>query len=236
MLTHWSQLVPNNYVNRHPKTLSNTWRKEDVTVEFWTADCACVWSCHESLWSYSEQEGLTDAANLYGSVCSWSNQLLDCLVGRAVCASSVAAGGGWKVGCHGLQGHSSLLTSPAQRLATSVSVRQNLPACHTCVALPPPPTPHPPYGDVQDHFTALLPGYRPVAHSATALNGLFCLAYRLRCFLLGGHGHWSSGCNSNTDQLLSFTSPASVLFLSRWVRLERCTDQSTVVSLVTELE
>ena len=24
MLTHWSQLVPNNYVNRHPKTLSNT--------------------------------------------------------------------------------------------------------------------------------------------------------------------------------------------------------------------
>ena len=24
MLTHWSQLVPNNYVNRHPRTLSNT--------------------------------------------------------------------------------------------------------------------------------------------------------------------------------------------------------------------
>ena len=41
------------------------------------------------------------------------------------------------MGCHGLQGHSSLLTSPAQRLATSVSVRQNLPACHTCVVGPP---------------------------------------------------------------------------------------------------
>ena len=24
MLQHWSQLVPNNYVNRHPRTLSNT--------------------------------------------------------------------------------------------------------------------------------------------------------------------------------------------------------------------
>ena len=45
------------------------------------------------------------------------------------------------MGCHCLQGHSSLLTSLAQRLATSVSVRQNLPACHTCVVHPPsPPT------------------------------------------------------------------------------------------------
>ena len=26
MLTHWSQLVPNNYVNQHPRTLSNTGR------------------------------------------------------------------------------------------------------------------------------------------------------------------------------------------------------------------
>ena len=26
MLTHWCQLVPNNYVNRHPRTLSNAWR------------------------------------------------------------------------------------------------------------------------------------------------------------------------------------------------------------------
>ena len=79
------------------------------------------------------------------------------------------------MGCHCLQGHSSLLTSLAQRLATSVSVRQNLPACHTCVVHPP----LPPYGDVQDHFTALLRGYRPVAHSATALNGLFSLPLAL---------------------------------------------------------
>ena len=29
MLRHWSQLVPNkNYVSRHPRTLSNTWRKK----------------------------------------------------------------------------------------------------------------------------------------------------------------------------------------------------------------
>ena len=28
MLTHWSQLVPNNYVNRHPRTLSITGKKE----------------------------------------------------------------------------------------------------------------------------------------------------------------------------------------------------------------
>ena len=31
MLTHWSQLVPNNYVNhRHPRTLSNTTAATEV--------------------------------------------------------------------------------------------------------------------------------------------------------------------------------------------------------------
>ena len=32
MLTHWSQLVPNSYVNRHPRTLSNT----TATADSWT--------------------------------------------------------------------------------------------------------------------------------------------------------------------------------------------------------
>ena len=40
MLRHWSQLVPNNYVNRHPRTISNT------TTGFFNAD----FSWETSLW------------------------------------------------------------------------------------------------------------------------------------------------------------------------------------------